>query len=369
MQHFLRTLLSVFLIGGVISCTTIAYDGQDYDQALITNEQSKAIFRECQDLPNNTEVSISLIENGNIKYYGVKRENDTIFTYISPESVFEVGSITKVFTATLLADLVLKKKLKLEDRVSDYLDVSFNDSTAITFKQLANHTSGLPRLPSNMKLLEVDFKNPYKDYDEKKLIDYLTEELELEHQGSFAYSNLGAGLLGYTLTRIENASYEDLLQSRIFSKYQMTSSTTNRSLVVDKLVLGLNRNGEVTPNWDPNVLVGAGGILSSVTDLSSFALAQFDSSNEALNLTRKSTYYGHHGRSAITGIGLGWMMKDDEGRGLYWHNGGTGGYNSFMQIDVEKKSAVIILTNVSAYNPKRVNIESLGERLMKSINA
>ena len=365
-RRYLTILILLFLIGSGFSCTSIAYDGQDYDEATITLEQLKSIFRECQDLPNDTHVSIALIEYGNIKYYGIKRENDTIFTSINPGSVFEIGSISKVFTSTLLADLVVQGKVGLDDQVSDYLNISFKDSPSITFKQLANHTSGLPRLPSNLKLLEVDFKNPYKDYDEAKLVEYLTQELEVEHQGSFAYSNLGVGLLGFTLAKIEKTTYEDLLQSRIFSRYQMTSSTTDRNLVKNILVPGLNRKGLETPNWDPNVLVGAGGILSSVGDLSKFALAQFDDSNEVLALTRKQTYQGYHRGGAITGIGLGWMIRDNQGKEWYWHNGGTGGYTSFMQIDVEKKNAVIILTNISAFNPKRANIDSLGRRLMKS---
>ena len=160
LQALLVIWILLFLTGGIFSCAKIAVDGQEYDEAKITRTQSKSIFRECQDLPNNTQVSISIIENGKVKFYGIRRKNDTIFTYDNHKSVFEVGSISKVFTATLLADFVLNNKVNLDDQISDYIKTPFKDSIEITFKQLANHTSGLPRLPSNLSLLSVDLKKP-----------------------------------------------------------------------------------------------------------------------------------------------------------------------------------------------------------------
>ena len=368
MPRYPVLLIILILTASGFSCSDIAFDGQAYDEALLTDEQSKAVFRECQDVPNDTQVSIALIENGEVTYYGIKRTNDTLATYVNPQGVFEIGSISKVFTATLLADIVLSGKIGLGDQVSDYLDIPFKDIPDITFQQLANHTSGLPRLPSNLSILEVDFKNPYKDYDELKLTEYLSQELEQEDPGKFAYSNLGAGLLGFTLAKIEETSYELLLQSRIFSKYQMSSSTTDRTQVSDALVPGLNRKGEVTPNWDINVLVGAGGVLSTVSDLARFAMAQFDGTNEVLALTRKSTYTGYLGGKPL-GVGLGWMIKENSDQKYVWHNGGTGGYTSFMQVDVDNRNAVIILTNISAFNSKMANVDSLGKRLMDSLGA
>ncbi len=362
-----RYFVLLLLISVSFSCTDIAFDGQDYNQDVITHAQSKAVFRECQDFPNDTQVSIALIEKGVIRFYGVKRENDTIVSVDNHKSVFEIGSISKVFTGTLLADLVIEGKVELGDPINDYLGVTLKDHHEITFQQLANHTSGLPRIPSNYRLLEIDFSNPYKDYDEIKLLEYLTDHLTLDNPGGFKYSNLGVGLLGYTLTKIADESYEDLLQSRIFSKYGMTGSTSNRNRVGNMLVAGLNPKGVVTPNWDINILEAAGGILSSVSDLSKFAMAQFVESDEVLALTRESTYGGYHMGGAIAGIGLGWMIRDVEGQDWYWHNGGTGGYSSFMQLDVQNRDAVIILSNVSAFNSKRVNIDSMGARLMHSL--
>ena len=231
---------------------------------------------------------------------------------------------------------------------------------------MANHTSGLPRLPSNLRLNEVDPNNPYKEYDEEKLQKYLIGELKLNNEPGkkFEYSNLGAGLLGYLLSTIEKKSYEDLLQSILLSKYKMNNTTTIRSTIEDNLVKGINAYGKETSNWDLNALVGAGGILSSVKDLARFAQAHFDASDPVLNLTRKSTYTTGN----ESGVGLGWMINSKPGEESVWHNGGTGGYRSSMTISTKNNTAVIILSNLSAFNRESANIDNLGKQLMKTLD-
>ena len=364
MQRNFVILFLLFLMSCGFRNFKGAVDGQLVDESILTKKQSKIIFRNSQDLPNQTQIAIAIIEGGDTKFYGVKRENDTIFTVENHESVFEIGSISKVFTSTLLADFALNQKLELDHPINDYIKWPLKGGVEITFKQLANHTSGLPRLPSNLNLLSVDLKNPYKDYDETKLEIYITEKLKLNSNPGekFEYSNLGAGLLGFILAELDTTTYEALLRSKIFSKYQMTHSTTNRKLVEHKLVVGLNADGKETPNWDLNVLAGAGCILSSVRDLSKFAQAQFDQSNEVLSLTRKSTFQDNK-----MNIGLGWIIKTKPVGERIWHNGGTGGYTSTMQVDVENKNAVIVLSNVSGLSRKRVNIESICDQLMDTL--
>tara|TARA_R110002020_G_scaffold277997_2_gene493407 strand:- start:1083 stop:1991 length:909 start_codon:yes stop_codon:yes gene_type:complete len=145
---------------------------------LITKEQSEIIFESTKKFPNNTQISIAIITNGKVSYYGIKKERDTISTIDNQKSIFEIGSISKVFTSTLLANSVLDEKINLTDNINGYLKVPFNNDTEISFIDLANHTSGLPRLPSNLDLANVNPENPYKDYKEKELEEYLTH-LEL----------------------------------------------------------------------------------------------------------------------------------------------------------------------------------------------
>lgn len=331
---------------------------------LITKEQSEIIFEKSKKFPNHTQISMAIIEDGKVSFWGINKENDTISTIDNRKSVFEIGSISKVFTSTLLANFVIDEKVKLNEHINDYLKTPLNNSTKISFIDLANHTSGLPRLPTNLDLTKVNFENPYKEYKEKELKEYLAKYLELSNKGTNQYSNLGAGLLGYTLSKIENTTYENLLQNKIFSKFDMQNSTADINKIKGNLVKGLSLEGKEVPNWEFSALAGASAIFSTVEDLSQFAIAQFDCSNKELKLTRAKTFELNENMD----IGLGWHILKSQSENLwYWHNGGTGGYSSSMVIEEKSKNGIIILSNVSAFNPNMGNIDKLCFELMKTI--
>ena len=330
----------------------------------ITKDQSEIIFESTYLFPNNTQLSIAIINNGNVSYYGIRKQSDTISTFDNQKSVFEIGSITKVFTTTLLANFVMDGKIKLKENINDYLKTPFNNNTKISFISLANHTSGLPRLPTNLDFTTVDPENPYKEYKEKELEEYITNQLELSNEGKNQYSNLGSGLLGYTLSKIENTTYESLLQNKIFSKYDMQNSTVDITAIKGNIVKGLNSNGEEVPNWEFSVLAGGGAIFSTVEDLSHFAIAQFNDANKELKLTREKTFEINEKMD----IGLAWNLLKSKSKNIwYWKNGGTGGYTSSMTLDVTAKNGIIILSNVSAFNPNMGNIDTLCFELLKTI--
>lgn len=340
-----------------------AINAQSFENS-ITEKQADLIFQNSNQFPNGTEIAIALIVDGVPKFYGINRQNDTLRTTQNHQNLFEIGSITKVFTATLLADFVLHDRVSLDDHIAPYLNFNLKEGQKITFKQLANHTSGLYRLPSNMDLF-TNPQNPYIAYDEEKLKAYLTENLLLvpENERGYTYSNLGAGLLGFTLSKIENTSYSDLLHQRIFSKYEMGSSTGNRNEIEGLLIKGLNDKGEEVSNWDFDVLAGAGALFSSVDDLSKFAMAQFNSENKTLALTRQTTFK----ISANQAIGLGWHIRKNKDEVLFWHNGGTGGYRSCMVVDTDSKNAVVVLSNVSAFNSDSNKIDTLCFALIETL--
>lgn len=320
------------------------------------DEIADLIYAKSKDFPNNTQLSIALIQNGKVNYYGIIKENDAIKPIANQNKIFEIGSITKVFTSTLLAGLVTDKKIKLTDDINAFYSFPFQDNTKLSFENLANHTSGLPRLPENLDLSNET--NPYKSYGEDELEAYLKNILKLENEASknYAYSNLGAGLLGFTLGKSQKTSFQELLQKRIFEKYNMTNSFTSSQHLGNRLVGGLDMNGKSISNWDFDALFGGGGILSTTEDLAKFAIAQFNPKNTELELTRQPTFNINENMK----IGLGWhLLKNKNGQDLIWHNGGTGGYTSSMAVDVKNKNAVIILSNVSAFNSKTGKIEEL----------
>jgi len=340
----------------------------DVPSDILSAKQLSLIFEMTKRFPNQTELAIGLIQNGKTNYYGLKIKKDTIHTIKNRGSLFEIGSVSKVFTSTILAGQVQEGHISLNDAINPYFDFPFHNNAEFSFLQLANHSSGLTRLPSNLNLNTVDMQNPYKNYGEKDLKLYLEKEINLNNSlvGKYQYSNLGAGLLGYTLTQKLDLSYEELLQSKILRKYEMDNTTTIKSNISEQLVPGLDPKGEVTPNWDLSVLVGAGGIVSNVQDLTKFINAHFNPANKELQLTIDSTLTVDDKMS----IGLGWhLITSENNRNWVWHNGATGGYTSSLAMNPKTKNAVVILSNVSGMNPKKGFIDKLCLELLETIES
>ncbi len=325
-------------------------------------EVSDLIFTQCKDFADNTHVSVAIIKDGKTNYYGIIRTNGVIQQTENQSNIFEIGSITKVFTSTVLASLVVENKLKLTDNINDFYAFKFKDNTKISFESLANHTSKLSRMPENIDL--SDKENPYKSYGKKELEYYLENLLKIDQNTpkTHSYSNLGAGILGHTLGLSQKITFQNLLQKRVFDKYKMKSSFVSSQNLGNKLVKGQDESGKIVSNWDLGALFSAGGILSTTEDLAKFAIAQFDPKNKELALTRKPTFEINKNKK----IGLGWHIKKLENESEFiYHNGGTGGYTSCMAVSVESKTAVIILSNVSAFSSKAKNVDGLCFELMK----
>lgn len=338
----------------------------EVDNDSLTHHLIDTVFDDLKVFPVNTQLSFALIQPNELNFIGLRRTADTLSSLNNKDQIFEIGSVTKVFTATLLSHIVQSQNLALNNPISEYIQIKSDSVANISLKQLANHTSGLPRLPSNLNLNKVNPYNPYKDYDNEKLNSYLTEDFELVNTpgSSYLYSNLGAGLLGYILSQITEMPYEQLLQNYIFSKYKMQNSTTEIHKVKENLVDGLSANGSLTPNWNLNALVAAGGIYSSTNDLSKFVMAQFNDNDHILKMTQNKTFEVNKNLA----IGLGWhIVKRPNGDKYLWHNGGTGGYTSSMAINLEENEAIIILSNISAFHPQKSNIDKIVFTLLEKM--
>ncbi len=323
----------------------------------------------AKSFPDNTQLSIALVNDTSVNYLGFKKQTDSLVCVNNKDSVFEIGSITKIFTSLLLADLVSNQIVELDDSIDGYFPFKLNRYSngvhPVTFRTLANHTSGLPRDPIN-----YDFSlypdNHFSGYSYELLEDYLKNQMTIypEPGDNYEYSNLGFGILGYLLEHISSKSFEELLQEKVLKKYDMISTSSNRSKITNNIIKGQDANGKITPNWDMNSMVAAGGMLSNVVDLSKFAIANF-SNDSVLNLQRKTTFQTKHMK-----IALGWeLFKFGEIDNLsgFCHGGGTGGYCSFLILDVNNKLAVIILTNVSAFYPDNGKISILGFELLRNM--
>ena len=180
------------------------------DKNTISEKQKELIFDASKHLPNEGQMSFAFIRNGEVSYYGLKRTSDSISSFENSKNVFEIGSISKVFTSNIFASFILQDKVGIDDNINEYLDYDVKNNALISFKSLANHTSGLPRLPNNLKASYSREKtNVYKKED---LDIYIKDSLEIniKTKGKFVYSNLAVGLMGYVLSKIETVSYTHL---------------------------------------------------------------------------------------------------------------------------------------------------------------
>ena len=332
----------------------------------LTTYEIDNIRRLIQTYPVGTELAIAKVTGNELDYYGLRHSNSGIKSIDNRTSIFEIGSISKVLTCSVLAQMVESGIIGLEDSINKYLQATINNDTKITFKELATHTSGLPRLPPGIfwKALFENKDNPYKDYLETDLLNYLEKKLKLNKKGNIHYSNLGSGLLGYSLTQIAGCSYADLIQKQLFEPLKMESSTVDYQNASNKLVQGMDTKGRPTVNWDLGILQGAGGVLSCVEDMAKFIQANFDESNTAFSLQQKTMHKCGHQR-----ISLGWYIFNEgiTGEELHFHNGGTGGYRSSMIMNLNSKTGFIVLSNISGlYKLKSNKLDKLMFELIKN---
>jgi len=265
------------------------------------------------------------------------------------DTLYEIGSISKVFTAIILASLVNEGIVTLDDPISKFIPELSDKSTGnITLQELSTHTSGLPRLPTN--LVPQNVLDPYADYTEAKLLDFLMEFPLGNHPTQFSwanYSNVGVGLLGYILTRVTGLSYQDLLYKRITGPLGMKDTVVELSKnQLERFAVPYNSALEETLSWELNVLVGAGGIRSTAKDLLIFARANLYPDETPIGSAIKITHKVIH-ENANSYIGLGWAIIMSSNKKLIAHNGGTGGFRSYLGFVPEMKTAVVVLTNTA----------------------
>ncbi|MGD0619808.1 MAG: serine hydrolase domain-containing protein [Bryobacteraceae bacterium] len=265
-------------------------------------------------------------------------------------TVFEIGSITKVFTSLLLADMVEHGEVRPDEPVADLLPktvkVPSHNGRQITLLDLSMQSSGLPRLPTNAQ--PADFMNPYADYTPAKLYEFLSGYTLTRDPGEkYEYSNLGAGLLGHALALKAGISYEELLRKRVFDPLGMHD--TSITLTADqrkRLAPGYNAALNPVANWTFDVLAGCGALHSTANDLLTFLAANMELADTPLKaaMRRMRSMRKPTGMPDID-IAMAWHILTKFGGEIVWHNGGTYGYRSFIGFDPAAKKGVVVLCN------------------------
>ncbi len=277
-------------------------------------------------------------------------------------TIFEIGSITKVFTATILADMVRKGEVSLDDPVGKFLParvrVPERNGKKITLLDLATQSSGLPRLPNNIN--PADVTNPYADYTVTQLYEFLSSYVLPRDIGSqYEYSNLGMGLLGHALALRAGKSYEALVKERILTPLDMRESgITLTPTMKNHMAQGFNALGTPVPLWDFPTLTGAGALRSSASDMLKFLAANMDSSSVPTGQAMAMAQAPRKPIGENNSIGLAWNIVELHGTPVTWHNGGTGGYRTFIGMDLQHHRGVIVMAN-STISP-----DDIGFRLL-----
>jgi CubicO group peptidase (beta-lactamase class C family) len=283
--------------------------------------------------------------------YGPRAKDDA--RPVDADTIFEIGSITKVFTSLLLADAVGRGEVALTDPIAKYLPTSVKvperNGRSITLVDLSTHTSGLPRLPTNF--VPKDMSNPYVDYSVQQMYEFLsTYQLPRDIGSTWEYSNFGGGLLGHVLARRAGIDYEALVRARITGPLGMThTSITLSAEMKARLAPGHTAALQPAANWDLPTLAGAGALRSSANDMLTFLAAAIGAPSssplgqafQTMLATRRPT-----GQPGLE-MALGWLAFKDQASEVIWHNGGTGGYRTWIGYEPRSRTGIVILTNAS----------------------
>jgi D-alanyl-D-alanine-carboxypeptidase/D-alanyl-D-alanine-endopeptidase len=363
-------LVPPLLIAGLASCTVLLAQSPPSDgwRSAIAAETAKVL-----DGLDAADVGlvVGVYRNGKFEFETAGKRK------VDAETLYEIGSITKVFTAVALADASLErdveKPLSLDDPITRWLPadavVPTRGERAITLRDLSRHSSGLPRLPPGFR--PADPTDPYADFDAKRLVDALaTTKLRRDVGSGYEYSNYGTGLLGHLLAGRDGLDYEAMLRARVLAPLKLTDTwIALPEAAAKRLAPGHDASGKPAANWHFDALAGAGALRASAHDVLKFAAANLAAASpdaegavpsritQALRLCQRTERVGNGPQE----LGLGWHVGGPADARFLWHNGGTAGYRSFLGIDFAAGTAVVALVNCSR------SVDAVGAAGLRSI--
>ena len=363
-------------------------------------DQLKALINALVDKnKTNAAIAIGFIDPNGTQFYGHGKMSNANTTTVDQNTVFAIGSITKVFTTTLLADMVNQGLVKLNDPIEKYLPSNIKvpqyKGHKVTLEDLATHTSGLPNFPSNYCTsfdptstafqhsiqYRKDLMDCTKTYTFNEFYQALSNtSLSREPGSKFEYSNFGIGLLGHILTLKSNmSSFDELLSKRILDVLDINSTSIGLSdSQKSRLAVGHFDGGQELPTWNASNPIAPGPALhSTVSDMLKFLSAnmgliktKLDNAMQESHLIRHSTNHllpNDEPASFTTGnfdtnnlgfyVGLGWMVSTNFGQEIVWHSGSSpDGYNAFVVFNPAKERGIVILCSADTSN---INISDI----------
>jgi D-alanyl-D-alanine-carboxypeptidase/D-alanyl-D-alanine-endopeptidase len=352
--------------------------------------------------PGNTGLVVGVISRDHRSVFGYGKASNASAELPSGDTLFEIGSITKVFTTSLLAILTADGLLNLNDPVRDLMPSLSNLPGEITLLRLATHTAGLPKMPSNLfRSMLRNRRNPYAAYSTADLLLYLSSYKPQKRRRAtdqINYSNLSVALLGHILAQSSGLPYEQAIVSRLCDKLAMHDTRIELTPEQqERLSPPHSANGKSVLNWSLPAFAGAGALRSTADDMLKFLAASLGRSQspltDVLQLCHEvcsEAFLPHrHLRRSLSGlfqreqdtrnhrqgIALGWFVGHlgPVGKRVHWHHGATGGYQAFTGFVKSTETGVVVLAN---RGPGRLDLISLktpaddiGFRVLEYLNS
>ena len=318
------------------------------DEFTISNTLKETI-RQKVDEGTHQSFFVGIIDKDDTEqyYYGQTAKDGNP---VDENTIFEIGSVSKVFTSLILADMVANGEVNLDDPIDKFLPEDVKtpvfDEKKITLLDLSTHTSGLPVMPNYPPNPDLDKKY---EYTKDGIYEYLSDfQVSREIGSQFEYSNTGGSLLGHVLSLQDGKSYEQTLKDRVLDNLGMDSTCVNQCSdeLRDRFAKPHSSGEQVDEVNLPDEMAGAGAIRSSGKDMLAFLSYAMDLKDSELQPSFELTQTANHKINDIQSIGLGWLIIEDNGeRNIVFHNGATKGFASFVGFDSDSNEGVVVLTN------------------------
>lgn len=338
--RFVGALIALCSVGAVASSAESASEASATEDAawdIPSNEAMRALLE--QRMQGRMGMVVGIIEPAGRRVVTFGRMSATDPRPPNGDTVFQIGSVTKVFTGLLLADMVQRGEVGIDDPASKYLPSGVTmpqHGRAITLIDLSKHLSGLPSMPTNFSL-QAD-PNPYSAYTPEQLYAFLSRYTVPREPGTQQYSNLGVALLGRLLARHAGVEYEALLNERILDPLDLQDTSITLSTdQVRRLAPGHDRFLDPVETWEMRTLPASGSLRSTANDLLEFLA--YNLGQKKSNLQAAMLYQ----RTPKRVLGWGRTTLGDDS--VYGHDGGKEGYRAGVVFNPRTGTGVVVLAN------------------------
>jgi D-alanyl-D-alanine-carboxypeptidase/D-alanyl-D-alanine-endopeptidase len=343
---------------GVLPATSALWAHAAAAPAIVPDSDIRRILAERIDrYHQSVGIVVGVIDSQGSRVVSYGRANTTDNRPVDGDTIFDLASITKLFTSLALAEMVQRGEVALDDPVAMYLPsevtVPERNGRRITLEDLATHTSGLPREATNFRPVGPELYASGYSLDD--LYGFLsTYRLQHDPGSHFEYSNLGVSLLGIALARSAGVDYETLIKTRVSDPLGMTSTTT--APTPDMAARSADGHGyasRTTGHLNPGIFAAAGSLRSTAHDLLTLLAVvlgyQDTALRPAIRLTQTVTRPMAPAIVRLLARGyqihLGWLSTRVKGETIWWHNGATTGFRSFIGFDPVTRRGVVVLSN------------------------